>query len=132
MDFFELRPSSRADTGRPKVRTVNKNVLLSIPMALAEHLGLDTAKAVRVQFGQDEISAAIRLRPDEAGSWLVKRRKSLLQVYVPEILPKAEVAEQEVDFSDADGVLTLSLPSPWLLSNSHVVRRQASRRTARS
>ena len=128
MDFFDLRPNIGASPAKPRIRTVNKNVLINIPAALAEHVGLDGAKAVKVQFGQDDQSAAIRIKAEEGAPWELKVRKKEIQLYVAEVLPTETVTEQEVDYTEADGALVLTLPKPWTLANALAIKRPNGKR----
>ena len=131
MDFFDLRPNIGATSVKPRIRTVNKNVLINIPAALAEHVGLEGAKAVKVQFGQDDQGSAIRIKAEDGAPWTLRVRKKEIQLYVAEVLPTETIAEQEIDYTESDGALTLTLPKPWTLANSLAVKRPNGKRSGR-
>ena len=123
MEFFDVRPKAGNSPLKPRISTAGSTVTICIPGALAEHLGFEAGKAVKVQFGQDEAGAAIRIRPEDGAPWRLTPKRRDIQVRVPELLPTAKPADQEVEYANGDGALTLTLPKPWVLANELAVRR---------
>ena len=128
MEFLDVRHNVGSSPLKPRISTAGDTVTICIPGALAEHLGLEAGKAVKVQFGQDESGAAIRLRPEEGAPWVLKPKRRDLQIHVPELLPTSAPADQELDYANGDGALTLTLPQPWRLKNELALKRPAAGR----
>ena len=76
-----------------------------------------------MQFGQDDVGAAIRLRPEEGAPWGLKAKRRDIQVTVPELLPTPAPADQDVQYANSDGALTLILPTPRLPANELALKR---------
>lgn len=121
MDFFDLRPASSGKAS-PTIRTANATVLISFPAGLLEEAGLD-AGAVKVQYGEHAASKGLRITADPAGAWKLTKRAHSRQLYVREIMPKAEVKETPLPFEVVAGGINLTLPSPWILAADHLVIR---------
>ena len=123
MDFLDVRHNVGSSPLKPRISTAGGTVTICIPLALAEHLGFEAGKGVKVQFGQDEGGAAIRLRPEDGAPWVLRAKRRDIQVQVPELLPTSPPADQDVEYANGDGALTLTLPKPWDLSNALAVKK---------
>ena len=130
MEFLDVRHNAGSSPLKPRISTAGGTVTICIPGALAEHLGCEAGKGVKVQFGQDDAGAAIRLRPEEGAPWVLRSKRRDIQLQVPELLPTAALADQDVEYADGDGALTLTLPRPWVLSNEVALRRPSGGRRA--
>ena len=123
MEFLDVRHNVGSSPLKPRVSTVGGTVTICIPGALAEHLGFEAGKGVKVQFGRDNADAAIRLRPEEGAPWVLKAKRRGIQVQVPELLPTSTPVDQDVEYANGDGALTLTLPKPWVLANELALKR---------
>lgn len=132
MEFLDVRHNAGSSPLKPRISTAGGTVTICIPGALAEHLGFEAGKGVKVQFGQDDAGAAIRLRPEDGAPWVWKPKRRDIQLLVPELLPKAVLADQDVEFDNGDGALTLTLPEPWVLSNEVALSRSTGSRRGAS
>ena len=123
MEFLDVRHNVGSSPLKPRISTAGGTVTICIPGPLAEHLGFEAGKAMKVQFGQDDTGAAIRLRPEEGAPWVLKSKRRDLKIHVPELLPTSAAADQELDYANGDGALTLTLPKPWVLANELALKR---------
>ena len=123
MEFLDVRHGVGSSPLKPRISTEGGTVTICIPGALAEQLGFEVGKSVKVQFGQDDSGAAIRLRPEDGAPWTFKPKRRDIQVHVPELLPTSALADQDVEYANGDGALTLTLPKPWVLANELALRR---------